>query len=37
MYFAEHTEPQVAAALRSTHWFEVSEWVSSGPGTPTAA
>jgi hypothetical protein len=37
VFFAEHTEPEVAAALHSTHWYEVTEWTSSGPGTPTAA
>ena len=28
----EHTDPEVAGALRDTHWFDVSEWASSGPG-----
>ena len=37
VFYAEHTEPQVAAALTSTHWYEVTEWSSHGPGTPTAA
>jgi hypothetical protein len=27
-----HTDPSVAAALRETHWFELHEWVSNGPG-----
>jgi hypothetical protein len=30
----EHTDPTVAAALRDTHWFDLREWVKSGPGTP---
>jgi hypothetical protein len=37
VFYAEHTEPEVAKALRDTHWFEVREWATSGPGTPTAA
>ena len=37
VFFSEHTEPEVAAALRSTHWYEVREWASSGPGAPAAA
>ena len=28
-----HTDPQVVAALAGTHWFEVHEWATSGPGT----
>ncbi len=27
-----HTEPDVADALRDTHWFELREWVTRGPG-----
>jgi hypothetical protein len=37
VFYGEHTDPEVAAALRDTHWFEVREWATSGPGTPTAA
>jgi hypothetical protein len=37
VFHAGHTEPEVAAALRETHWYEVREWVSSGPGASTAA
>jgi hypothetical protein len=37
VFYGAHTEPQVAQALRDTHWFEVREWVTSGPGTSTAA
>ena len=37
VFYATHTEPEVAQALRDTHWFEVREWATSGPGTPTAA
>jgi hypothetical protein len=32
VFYAEHTDPKVAAALRDTHWFELQEWVTSGPG-----
>ena len=28
----EHTEPEVAAALTSAHWFGVDEWAQQGPG-----
>jgi hypothetical protein len=33
VFNAEHTDPGVAAALRGTHWFELAEWTTSGPGT----
>ena len=29
---AGHTDPQVVEALRGTHWFELQEWATSGPG-----
>ena len=29
---AAHTHPDVAAALEGTHWFEVNEWATTGPG-----
>jgi hypothetical protein len=33
VFWAEHTEPNVADALRSSHWFEVRDWVAAGrPG-----
>jgi hypothetical protein len=32
VYYAQHTEPKVASALRDTHWFELSEWATTGPG-----
>jgi hypothetical protein len=31
--FAGHTDPVVVAALEGTHWFEVREWATSGPGS----
>jgi hypothetical protein len=33
VFYAEHTETQVADALRETHWFDVREWVARGPGS----
>jgi hypothetical protein len=31
----EHTDPQVADALRATHWFDLREWASGqGGGGP---
>ena len=32
VFYAGHTAPDVAAALNETHWFELDEWVTSGPG-----
>ena len=33
VFWAEHTEPKVADALRLSHWFEVRDWVAAGhPG-----
>jgi hypothetical protein len=28
----QHTDGRVAAALRETHWFDLREWSTSGPG-----
>jgi len=33
VFYALHTDPQVAEALRGTHWFELREWHTRGPGT----
>ena len=33
----KHTDPDVAAALRGTHWFDVGEWATSGPGVDNGA
>jgi hypothetical protein len=34
VFWAGHTEPSVAEALRSSHWFEVRDWVAAGrPGS----
>jgi hypothetical protein len=32
VFYAAHTDPKVGEALRETHWFEVAEWTSTGPG-----
>ena len=28
-----HTDGEVARALRDTHWYEVGEWATTGPGS----
>jgi hypothetical protein len=28
----KHTDAQVCEALKGTHWFDVFEWATSGPG-----
>ena len=33
VFYAAHTEPSVANALRQTHWYDLAEWSTSGPGT----
>lgn len=33
VFNARHTDPGVARALRDTHWYELGEWASTGPGT----
>jgi hypothetical protein len=37
VFNAAHTDPQVAAALEGTHWFDLNEWATSGPGASNAA
>lgn len=37
VFFAEHTEPEVAEALRSSHWYDLAEWSTAGPGHPASA
>jgi hypothetical protein len=32
VFNADHTDPQVAAALRDSHWYDLREWTASGPG-----
>jgi ferrochelatase len=34
VFYASHTDEQVAEALRASHWFEVRDWVAAGrPGS----
>jgi hypothetical protein len=37
VFYAEHTDPKIAEALRGSHWFDLSDWKSRGPGTASAA
>ena len=37
VFNAQHTDGEVAAALEGTHWFEVNEWITSGPGADHSA
>lgn len=32
VFHAGHTDGAVAQALRDTHWYELREWATSGPG-----
>ena len=33
VFYAAHTDPQLVDALRQTHWYELAEWSTSGPGS----
>ena len=33
----EHTDHQVCEALVDTHWYDLQEWATSGPGTSSNA
>ncbi|MBV8065348.1 MAG: hypothetical protein JOY73_07490 [Actinobacteria bacterium] len=34
VFYAPHTDDRIADALRSSHWFEVRDWVRAGrPGS----
>lgn len=37
VFNAAHTDAEVVMALRGTHWYEVHEWVTTGPGTSSNA
>jgi hypothetical protein len=37
VYNPEHTDPEVAGALSGTHWFDLNEWATSGPGAAGAS
>ena len=32
VYFARHTDARVVQALKASHWFDLTEWTTSGPG-----
>jgi hypothetical protein len=36
VFYAPHTEAKVAEALRQTHWFDLDEWATTGPGASAA-
>jgi hypothetical protein len=36
VFYAAHTDPRVTDALRDTHWFELREWSTRGPGASAA-
>jgi hypothetical protein len=38
VFFAEHTDPEVAEALRASHWMDLHEWAehASGSGADAA-
>jgi hypothetical protein len=34
VFYAAHTDEQVAEALKQSHWYEVRDWIAAGrPGT----
>ena len=33
----EHTDAEVCDALHGTHWFDVREWATSGPGADASS
>ena len=37
VFYAAHTDAEVVKALDGTHWFEVHEWATSGPGASSHA
>jgi hypothetical protein len=32
VYFSRHTDPRVVEALRQSHWYDLTEWTTTGPG-----
>ena len=36
VFYAPHTEPRIVEALRGSHWFDLDEWRTSGPGAAQA-
>ena len=37
VYYTGHTDPKVVAALRASHWFDLTEWTTTGPGAGLVA
>lgn len=37
VFYGIHTDDEVVVALKGTHWFEVHEWATSGPGASVHA
>ena len=37
VFYDGHTDPEVAEALRGTHWYEVREYAERGPGSGQSA
>ena len=36
VYNAAHTDPELARALRGTHWYELRDWEANRPGGAAA-
>lgn len=37
VFNAGHTDPEVRDALRASHWYDLREWASSGPGADSSS
>jgi hypothetical protein len=37
VFHPAHTDAEVCEALEASHWYDVREWTTSGPGTSHAA
>lgn len=37
VFHAAHTDPRIGEALHETHWYELREWATSGPGAASRA
>jgi hypothetical protein len=33
VFNAAHTDEQVVGALRESHWYDLREWIATGPGS----
>ena len=36
VYYVPHTDPRVVEGLEMSHWFDLDEWRTSGPGAGKA-